>query len=61
MIDDDFTLGLVVFSLGLVLAMFGVMHFAMDFRHFTEIAKQCDKQGYIQNETTRIQCRVEKP
>ena len=43
------------------LAVFGCMFLAMDYRHFSDVAKQCEKQGFIQNNTTRIQCRVETP
>ena len=59
MSDDIFTIS--VFIGFMTLAVFGAMFLVMDFRHFSDVAKQCDKQGYIQNETTRIQCRVEKP
>lgn len=59
MTDDTFT---ITFFIGLItLAVFGVVFLAMDYRHFSDVAKQCEKQGFIQNNTTRIQCRVEKP
>ena len=56
---DDF-MGIVVLVLVLVLAVFGAIHMSMDFRHFNEIAKQCNEQGYIQNKTVRIKCVMEK-
>ena len=59
MTDDTFT---IPFFIGLItLAVFGVVFLAMDYRHFSDVTKQCEKQGFIQNNTTRIQCRVEKP
>ena len=59
MTDDSLTIS---FFIGLItLAVFGVAFLAMDFRHFSDVTKQCEKQGFIQNSTTRIQCRVEKP
>ncbi len=57
--DDIF--GITFFVGVFVLAVFGVMFLATDYRHFSGVAKQCEKQGFIQNNTTRIQCRVEKP
>jgi hypothetical protein len=57
--DDAFTIGFFVALLAL--AVFGAMFLVMDFRHFRDVATQCEKQGFIQNNTTRIQCRVEKP
>ena len=59
MTDDTLTIS---FFIGLTtLAIFGVVFLVMDFRHFSDVVKQCEKQGFIQNNTTRIQCRVEKP
>ena len=59
MTDDTFT---ITFFIGLItFAVFGVVFLAMDYRHFSDVTKQCEKQGFIQNNTTRIQCRVEKP
>ena len=58
---EDMIPGLVLFIAMGVLAVFGVAHLTMDFRHFKEIAAQCEKQGYIQNDTTRIICTKEKP
>jgi len=43
----------------LALACFGVIFIAGDFRHFDEIAKQCTRQGYIQDNTIRIICQKE--
>ena len=56
---DDF-FGIVVMLTVLFLAGAGIERFAVDYRHFGDIVKQCEKQGYIQNTTTRIQCKVEK-
>jgi len=58
---DDISFTELVIGLLIALGGFSIAHLVLDFRHFKEIANQCDKQGYIQNETTRIQCRVEKP
>jgi hypothetical protein len=56
---DDF-MGIVVLVLVLVLAVFGTLHLSMDFRHFDSIVAQCEKQGYIQNNTVRLMCTKEK-
>ncbi len=54
--------GLTIFLLSLaVLAAIGIVFLLMDFRHFNIIQEQCQKQGYIQNETIRINCSLEKP
>lgn len=37
----------------------GIIFFSGDFRHFGDIEKQCESQGYIQNSTTRIICHKE--
>ena len=58
---DDMIPGLVLFVALSALAVFGVGHLTMDFRHFEEIAAQCEKHGSIQNDTTRIICTKEKP
>ena len=55
--DDIF--GIIVFVALVTLATFGGVHLAMDFRHFSEVEKQCKAQGYIQNQTTRILCSIE--
>jgi hypothetical protein len=57
--DSFFTVMFIVVVL--LLAMTGAMFLVLDFRHFKEIAAQCEKQGYIQNDTTRIICTKEKP
>ena len=58
---EDMIPGLILWCVVAMLAVFGVGHLTMDFRHFEEIAAQCEKQGYIQNDTTRIICTKEKP
>jgi hypothetical protein len=57
--DSFFTVMFIVVVL--LLATTGAMFLVLDFRHFREIAIQCEKQGYIQNDTTRIICTKEKP
>ena len=59
MSGDDFG-GMVFVCIVLILAGVGIEHIASDYRYFGDIVKHCEKQGYIQNETTRIQCKVEK-
>jgi uncharacterized membrane protein YidH (DUF202 family) len=49
-----------VFMLLITLAIPGGMFLVMDFRHFNEVVAQCERQGYIQNNTTRIICSKEK-
>ena len=43
-----------------VLAAFGVTFIEGDYRHFKDVAKQCEQQGYIQDNQTRIICVVER-
>lgn len=43
------------------LAFFGAVFLVADYRYFRDISSQCEKQGFIQNETIRIKCTVEKP
>jgi hypothetical protein len=47
-------------ALVLALAIIGVVHLTMDFRLFKQVVEQCEQQGYIQNDTTRIVCHKEK-
>ena len=55
---DSVLLGLVV-TVVVFLAAGGVVHLAMDFRHYNDLYKQCKEQGFVQNQTTRITCKVE--
>lgn len=43
----------------IILAVFGSLFLTMDFRHYNKIHNQCKEQGFIQNRTTRITCKVE--
>ena len=56
--DDVF--GAILAGLIITLATLGGIHLAMDFRHFDQVVAQCEKQGYIQNETVRVMCTKEK-
>lgn len=56
--NDDF-ISVAFFTTLLVLAVIGAVFLCMDFRHFKEIVAQCEKQGYIQNETVRLTCAKE--
>lgn len=58
---DDMFGAVVVIVVGTLLAIMGAAHLVMDFRHFDEIKKQCEEQGYIQNQTVRIKCQKEAP
>lgn len=44
----------------MVLAVVGVGALLTDNRHFSTIVKDCESKGYIQNDTTRVFCQVEK-
>lgn len=57
---DDMFFPVVFFITIGVLAVFGGVHIVMDFRHFNQIVAQCEKQGYIQNDTVRVMCTKEK-
>lgn len=57
--DDLFFFILVMVVTG-ALALVGVIHIVGDFRHFNQIVAQCEKQGYIQNDTVRVMCTKEK-
>ena len=56
---DDFFTTIVIVAL-MVLAVVGTIFVFTDHRHFETIKKQCVTQGYIQNETVKIICSVEK-
>lgn len=64
--DDEGVIAGGVFSavffiaLIMVFTCIGVLHLVMDYRHFGYIKEDCEKRGYIQNETIRINCSVEK-
>jgi uncharacterized membrane protein YidH (DUF202 family) len=57
---DNMFFPIVASVIVLVLAGGGVMHLAMDFRHFNQVVAQCEEQGYIQNNTVRLICAKEK-
>jgi hypothetical protein len=57
MMDDIF--GMIILAALVTLSAFGSVYLAMDFRHFSEVERQCKEQGYIQNQTTRILCSIE--
>jgi hypothetical protein len=53
----------VPFIIAVPLAVFstvGIIALSTDSRHFGDIEAQCKQQGYIQNKTTRIICKVEE-
>jgi len=50
----------IVFVVEAVLIILGAIFVCTDHRHFEIIKKHCETQGYIQNETVRIFCIVEK-
>lgn len=58
--DDMFGVVVVIVA-GFILSAIGAGHLVMDFRHFDEITKQCEEQGYIQNKTVRIKCQKDAP
>ena len=57
--DTDAVLYATIGASLIILAVFGSLFLTMDFRHYNEIHNQCKEQGFIQNETTRITCKVE--
>ena len=40
-------------------AFLGLVHVFGDYREFSAIATQCEKQGFIQNDKQRIMCSKE--
>jgi len=50
----------IIFAVLLGLATLGAGFLVMDFRLFNDVVAQCERQGYIQNTTTRIFCSKEK-
>ena len=56
---DDF-LVILVGTIVLAFALIGVAHLVSDYRLFDSIKEQCEKQGYVQNQTVRINCVIEK-
>ena len=57
MYDSPFLI--LVLLLFLILSGLSIAFIASDFRDFNLIKKECNTQGYIQNDTTRIYCKVE--
>jgi|688.fasta_scaffold529982_2 hypothetical protein len=60
---DDAPGAIPVFIAVVVLAALsavGIIAIFTDNRHFGDIESQCKQQGYIQNKTTRIMCKVEE-
>lgn len=55
--EEVFTI--VVILCVFILAVFGVTLLAGDYRLFDNIVKQCETQGYIQNQTIRLTCTKE--
>ena len=56
----DEVFGTIVVVAVLVLAGIGVADIGLDARAFSAIERQCKEQGYIQNDTTRIICKLEE-
>jgi hypothetical protein len=52
--------GIIIALLTVALAVFGIISLVTDNRYFKDIESQCKQQGYIQNKTTRIMCKVEE-
>jgi uncharacterized protein HemY len=50
----------VLFCLILFFGITGIIYTSADFRYWGEVEKQCKSQGYIQNQTVRINCQVEE-
>lgn len=42
------------------LALIGAIFLSNDFRHFNHIVEQCEKNGFVQNETIRVMCHREE-
>jgi hypothetical protein len=57
---DDAPGSIIIALLIVALAVFGIISLITDNRHFGDIESQCKQQGYIQNKTTRIMCKVEE-
>lgn len=56
---DNIFAGIVIGCV-VVFALIGFGFSVGDFRYFNTIAHQCEKQGYIQDKTTRVLCSIEK-
>jgi hypothetical protein len=56
---DDFTPGLVIGTF-LTIVVFLMIGLFADLRFYTNIKAQCQKQGFIQDSTTRINCSLEE-
>jgi len=57
---DDAPGSIIIALLIVALAVFGIISLVTDNRYFKDIESQCKQQGYIQNKTTRIMCKVEE-
>ena len=56
----DEVFGAIVVIAILVLAGIGIAYITIDTRPFSSIEKQCKEQGYIQDNKTRIICKLEE-
>ena len=57
--DFEDILFVVFMALVTIGAVGGVIDMFTDDRRFSTVGEQCKKQGYIQDENTRIYCQVE--
>ena len=58
--DDGPSFIIIILLAVTALAAFGGISLFTDNRQFRDIESQCKQQGYIQNKTTRIMCKVEE-
>lgn len=52
-------LGLCLIVVAFTLLGLGATHLVIDYRTFNEITAECRKNGYVQNNSTRVFCVVE--
>ncbi len=43
----------------IILAIIGFGAMVTDTRHYSDIYKQCQERGFVQNKTSRISCHIE--
>jgi len=53
-------LGIILVTWFAIATAFVVQFAIVDYRDFSKIVKQCEKQGFIQDKTIRVSCSVDK-
>lgn len=56
----DEVLGIILVVWFVIATTFTIQFAIVDYRDFSKIVNQCEKQGFIQDKTIRVLCGVDK-